>query len=193
MEKVLVVPSVDLRTSLFTRDTPGKFLWKDRDSVEKNPDFVQIIPFVVLEDGEGRISVFTNSNTNEARLTGQRSVGVGGHINPIDEVKFDQLLSIEHTLIRCILRELSEEVGWSGPLNIRQLKGGPIHLPGRNSVDDCHVGLPFLTPVNPRDLVIDSREIQDLTFVRPKDLENAPLDSWSSEIIHRLLYFRRYK
>ena len=73
-----------------------------RSEAEERPDFKQIIPYVILTQGD---KVFVTSRLNkggEARLHGKLSIGVGGHINPTDDT--------DNLLMSGLWREIHEEV-----------------------------------------------------------------------------------
>src|SRR6478752_7288323 len=88
--------------SLFTRNAAH---FMPRARAEDDPGFKQLIPYVVLRSGEQIFHYRRGKKGTEARLHALRSVGVGGHINPIDEGDdFDGVFSA------ALLRELNEEV-----------------------------------------------------------------------------------
>ena len=117
MEKVLVVKTEKLakyisgKTGLL-RDDREEMLdiivnhheFIDRPAAEETPSYKQIIPYVVLTQ-KGR--VFTTRRLNkggESRLHGKLSIGIGGHINPVDET------DRRSVLMKGLERELEEEV-----------------------------------------------------------------------------------
>ena len=117
MEKVLVVKTEKLakyisgKTGLL-RDDREEMLdiivnhheFIDRPAAEEDPSYKQIIPYVVLTQ-KGR--VFTTRRLNkggESRLHGKLSIGIGGHINPVDET------DRRSVLMKGLERELEEEV-----------------------------------------------------------------------------------
>lgn len=56
----------------------------ERPIAEADPAFKQVIPYVVLRDG-ARIFLMERSDAGaDARLHRKASIGVGGHLNPID-------------------------------------------------------------------------------------------------------------
>lgn len=101
-ERVLVVPTaVFHRLGHFQGFTPkvDNYLpelfsaehirYQPRHQVEQDPNFKQLIPYVVFRyrDGEGRESVFQytrGTGQGEGRLHRKRSVGIGGHISSTD-------------------------------------------------------------------------------------------------------------
>jgi predicted NUDIX family phosphoesterase len=96
-ELVLVVPrrlvpdeagwyglrTADLEAFLGDIATHGRF--EPRAEMERDPDFKQIIPYLVLRDG-GRYFLMRRTRAGgDARLHDRWSIGVGGHLNPGDD------------------------------------------------------------------------------------------------------------
>ena len=81
----------------------GEF--KVRSEVETNESFRQIIPYAVLEQ-EGHVFLVERLRAgSEARLHNLLSIGLGGHINPIDHANARD--PIEGALTRELREELS--------------------------------------------------------------------------------------
>jgi predicted NUDIX family phosphoesterase len=59
--------------------------YEPRASMERDPSFKQIIPYLVLRDGERYFLMRRTRAGGEARLHDRWSIGVGGHIDPDDE------------------------------------------------------------------------------------------------------------
>lgn len=55
-----------------------------RDAMERDPAYKQIIPYLVLRDGERYFLMRRTRAGGDARLHDLWSVGVGGHLNPGD-------------------------------------------------------------------------------------------------------------
>ena len=95
-EQVLVVPraavpddagwygllrtGVDDLLALIERE--GRFA--ERAAMERDPSFKQIIPYLVLRDGESWFLMRRSRAGVDARLHDSWSIGVGGHLNPGD-------------------------------------------------------------------------------------------------------------
>jgi predicted NUDIX family phosphoesterase len=56
-----------------------------RSDMERDPDFKQIIPYLVLRDGERYFLMRRTRAGGDARLHDRWSIGVGGHLNPGDD------------------------------------------------------------------------------------------------------------
>ena len=113
MEYVLVVKTEKLsqfisgRTGLITESNAemldiirAEHEFIPRPDAENDPDYKQIIPYVVLRRGDEIFMTRRLKKGGEARLHGLMSIGVGGHINPVDDV------DRENVLLRGLEREL---------------------------------------------------------------------------------------
>ena len=117
MEKVLVVKTEKLakfisgRTGLLTEDREAmldiiinEHEFIDRPAAEEDPSYKQIIPYVVLTR-KGLVFATRRLNKGgESRLHGKVSIGIGGHINPVDET------DRRSVLMKGLEREVDEEV-----------------------------------------------------------------------------------
>lgn len=75
--------------------------------MEEDPSYKQLISYCLLENEHGEILVYERlSGGGEARLHGQSSIGVGGHMNDVPGAE-----SINEVLRVNAQRELEEEVG----------------------------------------------------------------------------------
>lgn len=140
-----------------------------RPEAEERPDHKQIIPYVILRQGD---KVFVTRRLNkggEARLHGKISIGVGGHINPADE---------EGNLLMCGLwREIHEEV----QLN----KHGELVSCGfinddSNSVGSVHLGACFTLRVEGDVSVRETEKLEGLWMTLPELKSNYDnMETWT--------------
>jgi predicted NUDIX family phosphoesterase len=81
-----------------------------RSKAEKDPSFKQIIPYVIMACDGKYLNYVRGTRAGEARLIGNRSIGIGGHINPIDnEIPlFDT--DLRRMYNAAVDREVAEEV-----------------------------------------------------------------------------------
>ncbi len=146
-ERVLVVPARVLQhLGYFQGFTPDVARYWDelfstehtsyrpRSEMEENPDFKQLIPYVIFRhtDPSGRVSLFCytrGTGQGEQRLHSKRSIGIGGHISVDDARQTDPY-------DEGMRRELAEEV-WidtpyrascAGLINDDQTEVGRVHL-----------------------------------------------------------------
>jgi predicted NUDIX family phosphoesterase len=78
--------------------------YRRRGEAETDPSFKQLIPYVVLQWRDQVFHYTRGKRATETRLQALRSVGVGGHINPVDQNLFDTPYR------EAMLREVAEEV-----------------------------------------------------------------------------------
>jgi predicted NUDIX family phosphoesterase len=60
----------------------GRF--EPRDAMERDPAYKQVIPYVVLRDGDRYFLMKRTRSGGDPRLHDRYSIGVGGHLNPGD-------------------------------------------------------------------------------------------------------------
>ena len=60
----------------------GRFV--DRPAAEEDPTHKQLIPYVVVQDARRVFLMERTTLGGDSRLHGKASIGVGGHINPVD-------------------------------------------------------------------------------------------------------------
>jgi predicted NUDIX family phosphoesterase len=72
----------DLREALHVVAREGRFM--RRGDAEEDPSFKQVIPYLVLRDGERWFLMRRTKAGGDARLHDLWSIGVGGHLNPGD-------------------------------------------------------------------------------------------------------------
>ena len=89
---------------------PENLSFRSRDSVEDDPSYKQLIPYIILrwssDTGERLFQYTRGELQGEARLRARRSIGIGGHISESD---------VHHgvsasTYERGMQREIAEEV-----------------------------------------------------------------------------------
>ena len=78
--------------------------FKQREEMEINPNYKQIIPYVILSHNGTIFAYRRGKLLGEKRLMGNYSIGVGGHISARDRNLFG------HTYEEAMRRELNEEV-----------------------------------------------------------------------------------
>lgn len=59
-------------------------LYLRRPTAEEDPSHKQLIPYVVVRDGERVFLMERTDAGGDARLHRKASIGVGGHLNPVD-------------------------------------------------------------------------------------------------------------
>ncbi len=157
------------------------------NGVENDPQWQQIIPFGVLAS-QGRIFNYVKSDrSSESRLSGERMLGVGGHLNQRDTIDYGGLLHWFH-------REWYEEIRYEGLPFVWPI--GVIHDPSRQ-VSSVHLGFTFLLYGDELSVRIREGEklaeakwlsLDELFTLHQKDrARNLPgIDNWSLLIMEHL-------
>jgi predicted NUDIX family phosphoesterase len=87
---------------------PGQLRFMPRAEAEKDPSHKQLIPYVLMEHEGKVLSYVRGKRSGETRLIAKRSVGIGGHINPIDEMPL--FGNFREVYLNAVHREVAEEV-----------------------------------------------------------------------------------
>lgn len=102
----------------------------DRPLAENDPSFKQVIPYLYIQHEEEFLLYVRTKKQTETRLHEKMSLGIGGHINPIDEVSKEDIIN------EALKRELSEEIdipivtapAFMGFINDDLSEVGSVHL-----------------------------------------------------------------
>jgi predicted NUDIX family phosphoesterase len=122
----------------------------DRPVAEMDPTHKQLIPYVVVRDGPRTFLMQRTDAGGDARLHGKASIGVGGHLNPVDDG--------DDPLMAGLRREWDEELvaDWEPRFTLV----GLLNDDG-NRVGAVHLGVVFTVEADGRP--VDVREHDKLT------------------------------
>lgn len=107
--------------------------FRPRPEMETDPAYKQIIPYVLVTRGAEAFVMQRLKRGGEQRLHGLLSLGVGGHINPVDEAEGSALTA-------GLRREVDEEVAVERAASLTPL--GVINN-DRDEVGRVHLGFLF--------------------------------------------------
>lgn len=107
--------------------------FRPRPEMETDPAYKQIIPYVLVTRGAEAFVMQRLKKGGEQRLHGLLSLGVGGHINPVDEAEGSALMA-------GLRREVDEEVALERAASLTPL--GVINN-DRDEVGRVHLGFLF--------------------------------------------------
>jgi predicted NUDIX family phosphoesterase len=100
----------DVRRYLDRLFSPGTLRFMPRPLAEKDPGFKQLIPYVLMSCQDKYLTYVRGKRAGETRLVGNRSMGIGGHINPIDDAAPLFRSDFRAMYEAAVEREVTEEV-----------------------------------------------------------------------------------
>ncbi len=89
---------------------PGVPRFLPRPQAEQDPTHKQLIPYVIMTCAGRYLTYVRGKRAGETRLVGNRSIGIGGHINPADEAMPLFRSDFREAYRTAVEREVSEEV-----------------------------------------------------------------------------------
>ena len=184
-EQVMVVRTVDLQPFFSGRlirnharpildIIASKHFFIDRPTAEVSPEYRQIIPYVLIRNGDEYFVLVRTPKQSETRLHHKVSIGVGGHINP------------GHGVVEGLRKELDEEIEIAGDFDL-QFTG--ILNDESTDVGRVHLGVVYMLRSATRDVRV--RETEKMTGQWLPRRELAPLreamETWSQIVYDALL------
>lgn len=158
-----------------------------RAQAETNPDFKQIIPYVVITDGKSVLHYVRGKKTGEQRLVAKGSVGIGGHINDEDHTLFAFGMQAFQDAVK---REVCEEISIQGEFNAR-----PVGLINDDSteVGRVHFGIVHVLFCAPEQVKKNEQIITQMEFVQIDKLKakREQMETWSQFCIDNFDAFRK--
>jgi predicted NUDIX family phosphoesterase len=142
----------------------------DRPIAEANPAFKQLIPYVVVQSGDQVFLMERSDGGGDPRLHRKASIGVGGHLNPVD--------GEADPLAAGLRREWGEELiaAWEPRFELIGLLNDDS-----NPVGSVHLGVVFGVHAGGRALDVREREKLSGRWADPATLLAAAerLETWS--------------
>ncbi len=162
---------------------PSAHFFMDRAAAEEDPSHKQLIPYCIFRCGD-RILHYTRGKAGgEARLHAKNSVGVGGHVNPVDMGEGRKGSAAYHA---AVTREIEEELELPEEHEHRIIA---LLNDDSNPVGQVHLGIVHI--IDLKSDAVSSREdaLTDLAFTPLAEL-NGPLferlETWSQFCIRHL-------
>jgi predicted NUDIX family phosphoesterase len=186
-EDVMVVKTIDLaphlrgRTSDLIRDTASQIIdlidrthfFILRADAEVSPQYRQVIPYVIITNGDEVFTLRRTPKQSEARLHHKVSIGVGGHINP------------GHGIVDGLRQELDEEVDIAGDYDL-QFAG--IINDEQTDVGRVHLGVVYLLRLSGKNVSVRETEKMTGQWLPRRELLvlRESMETWS-QIVHDAL------
>jgi predicted NUDIX family phosphoesterase len=154
----------------------GTFM--DRPLAEESPGYKQLIPYVVVRDGARTFLMERSDAGGDPRLHRKASIGVGGHLNPVDDGA--------DPLTAGLRREWSEELvtDWEPEFRLVGLLNDDS-----NSVGSVHLGVVFTVEAAGRPVDVRERDKLTATMADAEELRAAHerMETWSRLVARHLL------
>jgi predicted NUDIX family phosphoesterase len=153
----------------------GRYL--SRPIAEESPEWKQLIPYVVVRRGEDTFLMERTDAGGDPRLHGKGSIGVGGHLNPVDHG--------QDALLAGLAREWTEELdaAWEPEFELVGMLNDDS-----NPVGSVHLGVVFTVAAQGP---VRIRETEKLTgrMASPAEVAAAwsRLETWSQLVAAELL------
>lgn len=151
--------------------------WMPREEAEQDPSHKQLIPYVIVRDGDRAFLMERTSAGGDARLHRRATIGVGGHINPVDDG--------EDPITAGLHREWQEEIeaAWIPDFT-------PIGVlnDDRNAVGAVHLGLVYTVEAAGRSFEIREDDKLSGRMADAGEIRDAwdRMESWSRLVVSAL-------
>lgn len=155
---------------------PENNFFMDRAAAEDDPSHKQLIPYALFRHNGRYLHYVRGKSGGESRLHAQGSMGIGGHINPVDE-REDHLG--EATYMAGVRREIEEELKLTGDLPHRIVA---LLNDDSNTVGQVHLGVVHLFELESDDVSAGEDALAELAFRSIEELRGPlyeNLESWT--------------
>jgi predicted NUDIX family phosphoesterase len=199
-EQVLVIPrqileqagmfqglAFDVERYLKTIFAPHVPRFMPRPQAENDPSFKQIIPYVLMTHNGKYLNYVRGKRAGETRLVGNRSIGIGGHINPTDDMYEAPLFdNFYDAYCAAVEREVTEEVSVT-----TTHKDSVVALlnDDSNEVGSVHLGIVHCWQLDAPNVDRKEQMITQMSFMSPAELDavRETLETWSAKCLDNLL------
>ncbi len=162
---------------------PGALEFMPRSKAETNPDYKQLIPYVIMTCNGKYLTYVRGKRAGETRLVSKRSIGIGGHINPVDERLLLEAVPKLNTGFRnsyniAVDREVTEEVNIQANHTDRIVA---LLNDDTNEVGQVHLGIVHLWTLDAPNVKRKEQMITKITFMTPSELQEVrdSMETWS--------------
>jgi len=184
----VAAPSTRLIDSAVVNIESKDVVIMQRALLETNPKFRQLIPYVVVKQGDKYLAYERSVSGGESRLHNLFSIGIGGHVDAVDAVYDEKgVFQLTDTLRTGMYRELHEELGLTESDFLGMTTIGYLSK-DVTPVDEVHLGIVLVAEVH-ADLVITSKEdaLNLAGFLAADELAKLNLESWSETVVAELV------
>ena len=155
-----------------------------RGEAEEDPSFKQIIPYCLFHHNGRYLHYVRGKSGGESRLHAQGSIGIGGHINPVDQNK-DHLGRA--TYLAGLEREIDEELNITGA-HTNRIVG--LLNDDSNPVGEVHLGVVHIFDLETDQVTSNEDALAELSFYDGNALKGEmleQLETWSKSCAAELI------
>ncbi|UCE48752.1 MAG: hypothetical protein JSW47_01125, partial [Phycisphaerales bacterium] len=144
----------------------------------------QLIPYVIMTHDGKYLSYVRGKRAGEARLVALRSIGIGGHINPADDMPLFNTDFYE-TYLAAVEREVAEEVCVETNHDDRVVA---LLNDESNEVGRVHLGIVHFWHLDAPKVSRREQMITQMAFMTAAELEEVrdSLETWSALCLSRI-------
>jgi predicted NUDIX family phosphoesterase len=155
---------------------PGVPRFMPRPQAEKDPSFKQLIPYVIMTCNGKYLNYVRGKRAGETRLVAKRSLGIGGHINPVDWTLFTA--EPYKTYLEAVQREVAEEVSVETAYTDKVVA---LLNDDSNEVGQVHLGIVHLWTLDEPKVRKKEGMITQIGFMSIPELQEVrdTMETWS--------------
>ncbi|MGB0992347.1 MAG: hypothetical protein ACPG32_07740 [Akkermansiaceae bacterium] len=176
--------NADVENYLPTLLNPQNNFFMDRGAAEEDPSHKQLIPYCIFrvkdETGTRYLHYTRGKSGGESRLHAQVSIGIGGHINPVDQR--EDHLGMD-TYMAGVEREIDEELNIGGG-HTNKIVG--LLNDDSNSVGQVHLGVVHMIDLESDDVAANEDAIANLSLTTLEELRGDlydRLETWTKSCV----------
>jgi predicted NUDIX family phosphoesterase len=164
----------DLPLAAFLEIIGAAGRYEPRSAMEQDPTFKQVIPYLVLRDGDRYFLMRRTRAGGDARLHDLYSIGIGGHLNPGDG-----------GLLAGLRREWNEELAADFVPEFRLV--GLLN-DDTTDVGRVHIGAVFEADAGGQPVAIRETHKLEGSFAEPSDVASVvdSMETWSRLVFEHL-------
>jgi predicted NUDIX family phosphoesterase len=154
-----------------------------RSEAENNPSYKQLIPYVIMTHKGKFLNYVRGKKAGEQRLVAKRSIGIGGHINPVDWTLYTA--EPYKTYLEAVQREVAEEVSVETAYTDKVVA---LLNDDSNEVGKVHLGIVHYWELDSTDVEKREQMITQMSFMSLQELEQVrdTLETWSQKCLDGL-------
>ena len=158
---------------------PGAMRFVPRSEAETDTSLKQLIPYVIMTCEGKCLNYVRGKRAGEKRLVGNRSIGIGGHINPVDNNPLFNWVNSSEMYLEAVEREIVEEVKVEANHQDRIVA---LLNDDSNEVGQVHLGIVHYWTLDAPNVIKKEQMITQMEFTEIEELAKLAdtMETWSS-------------